>query len=120
MCPTHFQDASRGKNSRSVNDVGRKIFNQWIRAEAYTNKAAFPFPKTGLVYDYLFLTETKKWTKWMEISEKYEVDINQSFSEIIIPTTDSVRNIFLLDLLLDNNQHTRCNLRRAPRGQFPS
>ena len=44
----------------------------------------------------------------MKIIEKFEVDPKLSFSEIIVPTTDSVRNTYLLDLLLSNDKHVLC------------
>ena len=68
-------------------------------------KCTYPFPKPGMVYDYLFNIETKKWLKWMDIIDKFEVDAKLSFSEIVVPTTDSVRNTYLLDLLLPNDKH---------------
>ena len=60
---------------------------------------------TGTVYDYVFLWESKKWAPWMRIIDKFEVDAKLSFSEIIVPTSDSVRNTYLLDLLLSNGNH---------------
>ena len=59
----------------------------------------------GTVYDYIFLWETKKWVPWMKIIDKFEVDSKLSFSEIVVPTADSVRNTYLLDLLLSNDKH---------------
>ena len=41
----------------------------------------------------------------MSIIEKFEIDNKLSFSEIIVPTADSVRNTYLLDLLLSNDKH---------------
>jgi dynein heavy chain len=41
----------------------------------------------------------------MSIIEKFEIDSKLSFSEIIVPTADSVRNTYLLDLLLSNDKH---------------
>lgn len=26
-----------------------------------------------MIYDYLFLAETKKWAKWMEIIDKFDI-----------------------------------------------
>ena len=89
----------------TVNEDGRRMFDAFLRAELQANKFSFLFPKTGMIYDYLFVVENKKWTKWMDIIEKFEVDSKLSFSEIIVPTTDSVRNTYLLDLLLPNDKH---------------
>ena len=67
-----------------------------------------PFSTAGSVYDYTFSWETKKWVLWMKIIDKFEIDTKSSFSEIIVPTTDSVRNTYLLDLLLSNDKHVLC------------
>ena len=90
----------------TTNSQGRAYFDGWLRSEMYSNKCGWVFPKDGLVYDYLFLLDSKKWGKWMDIIEKHEVDVvKSSFSEIIVPTQDSVRNTYLLDLLLPNDKH---------------
>eukprot|EP01031_Cornospumella_fuschlensis_P032177 gene32177-38921_t len=90
----------------TTNEDGRRMFDAFLRQELFANKFSWPFPKGGSVYDFIFIIETKKWTKWIDIIEKYEVDAKLSFSEIIVPTTDSVRNTYFLDLLLSNDKHT--------------
>ena len=89
----------------TANDDGRRMFSAFIRQECHASKMSWPFPKQGSVYDYLFIIETKKWTRWIDIIDKYEIDSRLSFSEIIVPTTDSVRNTYLLDILLSNEKH---------------
>lgn len=44
----------------------------------------------------------------MKIIEKFDIDSKISFAEIIVPTSDSVRNTYLLDLLLSNDKHVLC------------
>lgn len=90
----------------TTNEDGRRMFDSFLRQELYCNKFSWPIPKGGMVYDYLFLMDTKKWVKWMDVIEKYEIDPKLSFAEIIVPTTDSVRSTFLLDLLLTCDKHT--------------
>lgn len=90
----------------TTNEDGRRMFDAFLKQELYANKFSWPFPKTGMIYDYIFIIETKKWTKWIDIIDKYEIDNKLSFSEITVPTTDSVRNTYLLDLLLSNDKHT--------------
>lgn len=90
----------------TTNEDGRRMFDGYLKQELFANKFPWPFPKGGMIYDFIFIVETKKWTKWMDIIEKYEIDSKLSFSEIIVPTTDSVRNTYLLDLLLSNDKHT--------------
>jgi dynein heavy chain len=89
----------------TTNEDGRKMFDAFLKQELTANKFPWPFPKGGIIYDFIFIVETKKWTKWMDIIEKFEVDPKLSFSEIVVPTTDSVRNTYLLDLLLPNDKH---------------
>lgn len=89
----------------TTNESGRRMFDAFLRLELTANKFSWPFPKDGMIYDYLFLMDTKKWVKWMDIIDKFEIDSKLSFSEIIVPTTDSVRNTYLLDLLLSHDKH---------------
>ena len=90
----------------TTNEQGRLRFDAYLRQELFCNKFQFSFPKIGMVYDYLFLIESKKWVKWMDVIDKYEIDSKLAFSEIIVPTNDSVRNTYLLDLLMTNDKHT--------------
>jgi dynein heavy chain len=90
----------------TTNEDGRRMFDAFLRQELFANKFSWPFPKVGSVYDYIFVIDSKKWTKWMDIIDKFEIDPKLSFSEVIVPTTDSVRNTFFLDLLLSNDKHT--------------
>ena len=89
----------------TTNEDGRHMYDSFIRGELACNKFAWQFPKQGMIYDYVFVVQNKKWTKWMEIIDKYEIDSKMSFSEIVVPTTDSVRNTYLMDLLLPCNKH---------------
>ena len=43
-----------------------------------------------------------KWIGWMDGMPDYEVDPSMSFSDIIVPTMDTVRAHFLLQLLITN------------------
>lgn len=89
----------------TTNEDGRAMFSSYLRTETTSLKVGFPYPKQGQVYDFMFNVETKKWTPWMELIEKFDVDTKLSFSEIVVPTMDSVRNTYLLDLLLPNDKH---------------
>ena len=89
----------------TTNEDGRRMYDAYLRSEMFANKFMFPFPKNDTVYDFIFLWDTKKWVPWMTIIEKFEIDNKLSFSEIIVPTADSVRNTYLMDLLLSNDKH---------------
>jgi dynein heavy chain len=88
----------------TVNLAGRQKFDSWLRSEMQTLGSPSPFPSKGLVYDYVYSMETGQWKKWMETVGETKVNPKLDFSEIIIPTMDSVRNQYLLQILTSNNR----------------
>jgi len=56
-------------------------------------------------YSFRFDPDSGKWKPWMKAGEVFEIDSKLSFSEIVVPTNDSVRNTYLMDLLLMNKKH---------------
>lgn len=52
------------------------------------------------------MAQTKgAWVKWMETTDAYAIDPKLSFAEVVVPTVDSVRNTYLLHLLLMKQKH---------------
>jgi dynein heavy chain len=72
------------------------------------NGSRISFPSEGLVYDYCYDKEKKSWVEWTKTVPEYQISPYQSFSEIIVPTIDSIRHTFLLDLLLKHGKHVLC------------
>jgi len=65
-----------------------------------------PVPRDGLVYDYEVIKDgVGKWTKWSE-STTYVPPIPRDavFSEIIVPTVDTVRYTRLMHLLVTHQK----------------
>ena len=44
------------------------------------------------------------WKNWMAGREQFEVAPDAKFSDIIVPTLDTVRSAYLLEILLTNNK----------------
>ena len=65
-------------------------------------------PDTGLVYDYCWETEKKEWIIWTMTKPEFQVEIKNGYSEIVVPTFDSIRMKFLKRLLLTNRKHVLC------------
>eukprot|EP01028_Stygiella_incarcerata_P004265 TRINITY_DN1920_c0_g2_i1.p1 TRINITY_DN1920_c0_g2~~TRINITY_DN1920_c0_g2_i1.p1 ORF type:complete len:4143 (+),score=1128.32 TRINITY_DN1920_c0_g2_i1:148-12576(+) len=63
-------------------------------------KMLSPIPDRASVYDYVFIKENGKWSDWMDISESKEIPKDSLFHEIIVPTLDTVRYTYLLDVLI--------------------
>ena len=89
----------------TTNEKGRAAFDGWLRSEMESNSQEALFPDEGMVYDYSYDLENSKWVYWMNTIKKYEIDPKASFAELVVPTNDSVRNNYLMDLLLMKQKH---------------
>ena len=84
--------------SDKANDF-RRIFSDWWHAE--WSKSPFKFPDEGLVYDYTIEGEAKKAVHWREHIPGYTHAGGEqaSFASIVVPTMDTTRLTFLIELL---------------------
>ena len=91
-----------------------------ITKSAGVDTSSFPLrsspvcpPEEGSVYDYCFgsTTSTSKgdacygWRHWTAGVTPFKIPDGASFSSIIVPTIDTVRNEHLLDLLIRHQRH---------------
>ncbi|XP_062843095.1 dynein axonemal heavy chain 1 [Trichomycterus rosablanca] len=103
--------------------ASRERFSTWLRAKMEQEKIKLCFPEEGLVYDYRLddagisnLNEDEEdakasevqWVNWMKLAEKVVITPETSYSDIIVPTADTVRMSFLLDMLLSNKKPVLC------------
>ena len=65
--------------------------------------AAWPSEKT--IYDWCYSPETGGWVDWMATVTPYVPDPDASFSQIIVPTSDTVRYNYLLKVLAVAGKH---------------
>ena len=91
----------------STDHEGRRKFDTYLRGEMNNGIKAI-FPPEGTVYDYCYNSEKQGWVHWMTTIPEFSIRPAMNFSEIIVPTIDSVRNTFLLDLLLSQGKHVLC------------
>ncbi|KAL6618330.1 dynein heavy chain and region D6 of dynein motor-domain-containing protein [Neocallimastix sp. 'constans'] len=64
----------------------------------------FDLPYEGTLYDYKYDNEKCIWTKWIDtIDKEPDIPLNAEFSSIIIPTKDTARYLYLMDLLITND-----------------
>lgn len=91
----------------TTNEEGRKKFDSFFRKK--TNESAidekFLIPKDKTVYDYLFDPDKGEWIEWLNIIQKLEIPPNTDYTEIIVPTPDSVRNSYVIKQLILSNKH---------------
>ena len=76
----------------------RKLFSEWWRQE--WSRASFRFPEEGQVFDYFVDMETKRAIHWREVVPTYThvVSENASFASIVVPTVQSTRLSFMIDM----------------------
>ena len=63
------------------------------------------FPETGLIFDFFFQQNGRgKWMPWTELLKGRDVapDKNINVQNIIVPTMDTARSAYLLDLCINN------------------
>jgi dynein heavy chain len=80
----------------------RSKFDIWIRGVMDEKKANFKIPSSGTVYDFVFSAHTLKWVNWMDTISDSTENFKPS-DGAIVPTIDTVRHTFLIDLLMMHN-----------------
>ncbi|MBP5699880.1 MAG: hypothetical protein J6W71_03420, partial [Methanobrevibacter sp.] len=91
----------------TTNEQGREAFNKYLRDLIKTNAIdkRFAPPEKDTVYDFLFDPDKKEWIPWINIIEKLDLPHNIGYTEIIVPTPDSVRNTHVITKLSLSNKH---------------
>nr|KAJ3421411.1 Dynein heavy chain 1, axonemal [Polyrhizophydium stewartii] len=89
---------------------GRKKFDTWLRGQFGAKPPAIHMPHEGSVYDVMFDVDKKDWINWMDMLNEGEAQGGGSKggSDVIVQTMDTVRNTFLIDILLKNGYHVLC------------
>jgi len=62
-------------------------------------------PKDALVYDVSVVLKDKKWVGWMETIPAFTLSPKVAFEDIIVPTLDSVRYMWVLEQLVKHERH---------------
>ncbi|KAH6567387.1 hypothetical protein BASA60_009078 [Batrachochytrium salamandrivorans] len=89
---------------------GQRKFDIWLRGQISARPMTINIPIDGTVYDVTFSIEKLEWVSWMDLlnSDKDLQISNPGKSDTIIQTVDTVRNSFLIDILLKNGYHVLC------------
>ena len=85
--------------------VGRSKLDVFLRELTEKNNINLKIPNEGTIYDYSFNIAKKEYEDWSELIKKIEIDPKMPYNEIMIPTKDSTRNLFLMKILIKNNKH---------------
>ncbi|XP_044079595.1 dynein axonemal heavy chain 1 isoform X1 [Siniperca chuatsi] len=99
-----------------------KRFSAWLKNKMGEEKIQLCFPEEALVYDYRLddagisnledddEDEERKvqWVSWMKSAESVVITPETNYADIIVPTADTVRMSFLMDMLLTNKKPVLC------------
>ena len=88
--------------------AGRIAFNEFIKkkvmpAGADDRKMKSPFPEEGDIYDYYFEKDRCTWVSFLTLDSGASIKDDAKFYEIIVPTIDTIRYSYMLDLLLSHD-----------------
>ena len=89
----------------TVDYDGRVKLDKFHRDRMREMNTEISFPDEGSIYDYQYSFNQKSFISWSENYSSFEIDPKLGYHEIVIPTNDSSRNIFLMKLLLTHNHH---------------
>jgi len=92
----------------TTNEEGRIKFNEHVRSSLLRENIDNPdlkIPEEGLVYDYIYDAENDQWNNWEKLLSYPSIEARALFTDIMIPTIDSVRYTYIVKLLLLNNKH---------------
>jgi len=94
----------------ACNGEGRMLFDGWLRRTVVEDglDEIAGFAELGSVYDYSLDLETNLWVPWMQTIPEYILSARTPFADIIVPTTDSVRYMWLTEQLLVAGHHVLC------------
>uniref|UniRef100_A0A094ZX25 Dynein heavy chain 7, axonemal n=1 Tax=Schistosoma haematobium TaxID=6185 RepID=A0A094ZX25_SCHHA len=68
-------------------------------------KLDFPFPESGLVYDYYYKFKSRgSWRHWNEKNKNDDRVSDRKIREIIVPTMDTARYKFIVDLCMKKHR----------------
>eukprot|EP00698_Gefionella_okellyi_P007650 TRINITY_DN186_c0_g3_i1.p1 TRINITY_DN186_c0_g3~~TRINITY_DN186_c0_g3_i1.p1 ORF type:complete len:2618 (+),score=811.11 TRINITY_DN186_c0_g3_i1:164-8017(+) len=87
---------------------GRKKFDVFLRDLVMSTGTKLLLPSKGSLYDYVWDQNTSTWVDWMSTIPAFKLDPRKNFSDIIVPTPDSVCYTYLLDLFINNQKQVLC------------
>ncbi|RDD38836.1 Dynein heavy chain 1, axonemal [Trichoplax sp. H2] len=103
---------------------GRIKFDSYLRNKLKLTPIALSLPEMGTVFDYKLdycisspydddddkkiNKKSVSWVRWIDSVEEFAIPIDSRFADVIVPTTDTIRGSYLLNLLLTNKKRVLC------------
>eukprot|EP00698_Gefionella_okellyi_P007692 TRINITY_DN1880_c0_g3_i1.p1 TRINITY_DN1880_c0_g3~~TRINITY_DN1880_c0_g3_i1.p1 ORF type:complete len:4251 (-),score=1210.42 TRINITY_DN1880_c0_g3_i1:76-12828(-) len=73
--------------------------------QSKARKLTLPLPDKGSLYDFMYDAGRRAWVPWANIMPNAAIEKDAAFHDIFVPTVDSTRYTFLLELLVTHGHH---------------
>ncbi|CAG5113648.1 Oidioi.mRNA.OKI2018_I69.chr2.g7738.t1.cds [Oikopleura dioica] len=102
----------------TTDSEGRSKFDEFLRKLMAEKGAKFQFPEDGEIYDFVLADDslgldkdddeeddfTPEWVSWLTKVDEYTVPEGANFTEILVPTIDTIRQSIILGQLVNCNK----------------
>jgi dynein heavy chain len=95
--------SGKGKGNEFHEDFLGKTFD--YKVEPKECSCGTPDDKIGNMYDFCWDNKKLQWNYWLELAPKFSIAKGTNFSEIFVPTIDTVRNAHFVETLLCHKHH---------------
>lgn len=104
---TKFDKMLRDMLTYGLDEAAAAKFNIFTVVPKFENSLC-PFPHDGRIFDYRFERDGYgKWVNWAEDKSLLQtIPKDATFSEIIVPTSDTVRYTYLMDLFVRHGKNS--------------
>ena len=84
----------------------RSLYHIFEQCDGPSKPFPVPFPEEGEVFDYQFVKEgLGQWVPWADkLKEVPPIPKDAQFNSIIVPTVDTVRYTYLMDMLVKHEK----------------
>jgi dynein heavy chain len=89
----------------TIDQDSRQKANDFLR-RLLGERLAMPGERS--IYDFYFSKEEKCYREWSHLYTAFEIEPKLSYHEIVVPTNDSTRNIYLKQMLVSQRYHVMC------------
>ena len=100
-----FRKLVSGQTQGMKEEFGLLCDEPALRSSAQARGGSPSFPEEGSVFDYFPVGPSNKWEPWSKKIGTFEIPKDAQAHSLIVPTSDTVRNAFFLQMLVKAECH---------------